>query len=127
MLIVLLLTPFIIWWLGQIKGWRLWRRFLLASFIAYVLIILTATLTDYHLQAVLQSYDLDGNGWFTDDEQTAEQEQAMRAVISDTGRRLAPITGLIFAPCGVAVVFGVCYLLGLVAVFVQKFKKRFID
>lgn len=111
LLILLLATPFIAYAIKH-KYCLRWRWvFLMASVVAYGLIIGTAWATDAYFNAILQTYDLDNNGFFQGDEITAEQQQAMHNVISDTGRAFAPITGLVFAPIGVALCFGLCGLM----------------
>ena len=70
----------------------------------YVLMVGYSEFVQYRLEQELYEYDLDGNGSFSPEEQTPEQEEAMRRVVSDTGRALAPITGAIFA-VGYSVLF----------------------
>lgn len=75
------------------------------SILCYLFIIGGAWATDEHLSAILQSYDLDGNGVLNDNELTPMATQAMQNVANDTGRAMAPMTGLIIAPIGVVVCF----------------------
>lgn len=53
--------------------------------------------TNYILKNDLNSFDLNGDGIFTTEEVTSEQQIAMHRVISDTGRNLAPIIGIIYS------------------------------
>lgn len=46
--------------------------------------------------------------FFEEYELNTEQNKAMMAVISDTGRRFAPLMGLIISPIYVGLCFGVC-------------------
>jgi len=64
------------------------------------------------LKAVLNSYDLNGDGNFSGVEITPDMEEAMRAYTSDTGRTLAPITAGPITLLWTLIVFGVCRLLG---------------
>jgi len=45
----------------------------------------------------LNRYDLNGDGLFSEGEQTEEQVAAMNNLISDTGRNFAVVTGGFFA------------------------------
>lgn len=56
---------------------------------------------------LLNSFDLDDDGFFSGDEITPEQQQAMQRVSNDTGRALAPITGAIFSFIYNCVLFGI--------------------
>lgn len=75
------------------------------SILCYLFIIGGAWVTDAHLFAILQGYDLDGNGVLNDDELTPMATQAMQNVAGDTGRAMAPMIGLVIAPIGVMVCF----------------------
>ncbi|MDO4440683.1 MAG: hypothetical protein Q4B81_00695 [Moraxella sp.] len=67
---------------------------MLTSLVAYLLIVLGALATGWYADAVLQSYDLNGDGMFSGDELTPEQDKAMQQVVRDAGRTFAPIVGL---------------------------------
>lgn len=45
----------------------------------------------------MDSYDLNGDGTFSIEEQTVVQQQSMTALITDVGRNLAPIVGIIYS------------------------------
>lgn len=49
------------------------------------------TIFSIFLTIYLNSFDLDGDGFFSGDEITPEQQQAMQRVSNDTGRALAPL------------------------------------
>ena len=89
LLVLLLTTPFIACIMKYKYDSHLLWVFPITCLIADFLIIGTTWATSEYLNAVLQSYDLDGNGFFQDDEITYEQEIAMKNVMSDTARALA--------------------------------------
>ena len=60
----------------------------------YVLAVVGAQVTNRELAARLAELDLDKNGFFTSGETTPEVHRRMLAVANDTGRTLAPFTGL---------------------------------
>lgn len=82
------------------------------TLLVYILALLSAWATDSYLQAVLYSFDVNGDGNFGGDEISPAQNQALMAVVNDSARRLAPITALFFAPVYTAMCCGV-YWLGL--------------
>ena len=63
----------------------------------YLLIVGCATFDDIFYQWDINRYDLDKDGFFSQNEITKEQEAAMLRLTSDTGRNLSFITGLIFS------------------------------
>ena len=80
----------------KVGQWLLWAA--LVSAACYVLLMLSVQAKDIHLKNTLARYDLDGDGMFSGEELTMEMERAMYDVTNDTGRALAPITGLITCP-----------------------------
>ncbi|OAU94578.1 hypothetical protein AO385_1996 [Moraxella catarrhalis] len=52
-------------------------------------------IVSWHLDYQLSQFDLDGNDFFTPDEMTAEVEELLLRKSNDTGRALAPITGMV--------------------------------
>jgi hypothetical protein len=70
---------------------------LFAAIFFYLSIIITVIITNILLKSHLDSFDLNHNGSFDIEEQTAEQAMAMRKVISDTGRTFAPIIGIVYS------------------------------
>lgn len=61
--------------------------------------------THYILKNELNSFDLNGDGFFTKEEIKSEQQIAMRRVIADTGRNLAPIIGILYSLIYYVVIF----------------------
>ncbi len=84
--------------------------FLVCCVAVYITILAQVWLIDLRLERELMAFDLDGNDWFTRDEESPAQQLAMQRVISDTARRLAPFTGLILSPLMVALAFAVVTL-----------------
>lgn len=76
----------------------------ISTLLIYGLIVGYVAFADHQLKLELNEYDLNGDGVFSEYEITPEQKEAMRRVISDTARCLAPITGAIFA-IGYSVLF----------------------
>ncbi|MGO2339143.1 MAG: hypothetical protein ACTH5M_00915 [Psychrobacter sp.] len=74
-----------------------WQVFVIGIVVVWLLVQVGVYFTDTYLQAELDAFDLDGNGFFTSDERSEAQHQAMMRMTSDTGRALAPVTGAIFA------------------------------
>jgi hypothetical protein len=80
----------------KVGQWILWAA--LASAGCYVLLMLSVQATEFHLENKLVRYDLNGDGMFSGEELKPEMKRAMDDVTNDTGRSLAPITGLITCP-----------------------------
>ena len=74
--------------------------------IAYILILVLTKTYDLYLESVLHSYDLDNDGFFSIDEQTVQQQAALKKVTSDTARNLIPITGVLYS-----IIYGI-FLIG---------------
>lgn len=70
---------------------------LISFVVTYSIVMYGALATDFYLDYKLQQFDLNGDGLFSGKEVTPEQELALKRLISDTGRTLAPLTGLIFS------------------------------
>lgn len=91
------------------------RRKGLVSFInftfIYIVIIGSAWAYDSYLNFMLESFDLDKDGIFSIEEQTADQKRYMELVSNDLGRNLIPYIGLLFA-----VVHSVVFFLVLLAI-----------
>ncbi len=68
--------------------------FFAACLIAYVTLIISVRIINFELERQLYEFDLDGDGSFSESEMTADAERAMDAVTGDTGRALAPVTGI---------------------------------
>ncbi len=69
----------------------------LCSLLFYLSIIIFVIFTTYYLRNQLDSFDLDGNGFFTSEERNPSQQLAMKNVSHATARNLAPITGIVFS------------------------------
>ncbi|MFE3872628.1 hypothetical protein ACFX5F_15505 [Flavobacterium sp. ZS1P70] len=69
----------------------------ISSFFFYISILAIVFVINYTLKNELDSFDLNGDNNFSIDERTLEQQQVMKAIISDTGRNLAPILGIIYS------------------------------
>jgi hypothetical protein len=82
-----------------------------AFFILYFFIVSWATYSDISCQIILQKFDLNGDGFFSGNENTSEQKEAMNNLIHDTGRNFSFITGFIFS--------------GIIALFVFIFGNTF--
>lgn len=75
-----------------------WLKIVLINFAAiYLLIIGSVFLYDLYLTQKLSEFDLNGDGIFSGAEITKKQVKYFKLDISDTGRRLAPFTGFIYA------------------------------
>lgn len=70
---------------------------LLATLFCYLSIVAVAFISGYMIESHLESFDLDGDGSFSQIEKTAEQQKAMQAAISDNARNLAPIFGILYS------------------------------
>ena len=68
--------------------------FTMCCIVGYVVLMFNVAAVNAELQRDLARYDLDGDGGFTDQEMTPDAQRAMNAVASDTGRALAPVTGI---------------------------------
>jgi len=88
--------------------------------VIYFYIVGGATFLDIYYQWDLNRYDLDQDGFFGGAEITAEQEEAMRKLINDTGRNFSFITGFVFA----ALVSVAVYILGWISNYFFKPKTR---
>ena len=96
--IILFILTFVLKSKGKITVGK--KKLLLALmqiFVFYVSVLVEVSIYDYQLEKQLYSFDLNGDGVFSDSEITPEQEEAMIKFIGDTGRTFAPITGAIFS------------------------------
>lgn len=93
------------------KKWKwFWISFTI-FFLFYLLIVGGSTYGSISSKLTLLKFDLNGDGFFTKNEITPEQIKAERNVISDTGRNLSVVIGLIFS--------------GIIAIFVFTIGKIF--
>ncbi len=89
-----------------IKGKWKWFWISITLFVGiYLLIVGGATYVDISSKLALQKFDLNRDGFFSGNEITPEQEEAMQKVIADTGRNFSVITGLFFSGIIALVVF----------------------
>ena len=104
---------------SKVTRLRTWQVFFIGAILIWLLIQGGVYFTNAHLRAALDAFDVDNNGVFTTDEINEAQRAAMRRVVSDTGRALAPITGAVFA---------VGYMLMLLVFFkiIGFFKQRLL-
>lgn len=70
---------------------------LLSSLLTYIIIVTFAIYLKFKYQSELDAFDLNKDGFFNGNEINEEQQKAMKNVISDTGRNLAPFTGILFS------------------------------
>ena len=79
-------------------GKRKWFWISVTVFFAFYLFIVGgATYDDIYAQWNSNRFDLNQDGFFSGNEITTEQQEAMRNLTSDTGRNFSFITGLIFS------------------------------
>ncbi|MGL5018673.1 MAG: hypothetical protein ACRDBP_11085 [Luteolibacter sp.] len=98
----------------SISFWNWGKWMLIVSLLCYLLLLVSVRFTSLRLKANLDSHDLDGNEMFSGSELTPQMYKAMKEWTSDTGRTLAPITGLFISPiyCGFwFVIIGLPYIL----------------
>lgn len=69
----------------------------LSSILTYIIIVIFAIYLKFKFKAEVDAYDLNKDGFFNDNEINEQQQKAMKNVISDTGRNLAPFTGILFS------------------------------
>lgn len=70
---------------------------LIASLFFYVSLLIMVYIINYTLKNELHSFDLNKDSNFSAEERTPEQAKAMKAVVSDTGRNLAPSIGILYS------------------------------
>lgn len=63
----------------------------------FIVFLLGIYCYEMYLEYRLDSFDLNGDGFFTGEENTPEKEKYMSLVTNDTGRTFAPFTGLVFS------------------------------
>ncbi|MBP9794151.1 MAG: hypothetical protein KBC56_09150 [Flavobacterium sp.] len=100
------------------KKFSILKQATICSFIFYFSIITMAIGTKLYLEHQLEGFDLDKDGFFSVEEQTKEQQKVMREVISDVGRNLAPIIGILYS--------GIYFIIVLLGLFTFETFKKFI-
>jgi len=80
-----------------LKGSHLKLRyiFLLITFVTYLIIVMSVSIYDAYLTMNLNSFDINGDGMFTGNEISSQQEEALNYVVNDSGRNMIYITGLV--------------------------------
>lgn len=116
----LLLTPFIAYGIQYRFKFSLIKVYIITCILCYLLIVGASNVTDSHLEAVLRTYDLDGNDFFDESELTPDAKIAMQNVTNDTGRAMAIFTGAIISPIFVAIGFGVSFMIEKCIKFLSK-------
>ena len=87
---------------------------------SYGILLLTVQVVEADLQREMYRHDLDGDGGFSEDELTVEAQRAIDAVVTDTGRRLAPVTGVPITFIWTTINFVAIYLTDWVARLVWR-------
>ena len=83
----------------------------LQALVLYVSILVIVKIIDIRLEQRLNSFDLDGDGFFGCAEITPEQQKAMSDWINDTGRNFAPFTGGFLALVYIPFAIGTEYII----------------
>ena len=91
---------------GNVKQKWFWIS-LTIFFLFYLFIVGGATYSDIYAQWNLNKFDLNKDGFFSGNEITTEQEEAMRNLTNDTGRNFSFITGIVFSGIIAFFVFGI--------------------
>ncbi len=89
--------------------------------ILYLFIVGTSTFEAIYYQWDLNQYDLDKDGMFGSTEITDAQNEAMRKLISDTGRNFSFITGFIFS----FIISTFVYILGQITLKLKTQRKKY--
>jgi hypothetical protein len=120
--IIWLLTPAIVGTAFLLRNvrWRFVKPFLIATIVGYAVLIAAARIRDFELNAELYELDTNGDGVFTSGEITPEVNKRLVAVASDTGRTLAPFTGLPLSAIWSAVNFAAIALCAKVSTVVKQ-------
>jgi hypothetical protein len=87
--------------------WKWFWISLTVFFTINLLIVGGATYSDISSELILRKFDLNEDGVFSGNEITPEQKVIMRRNISDTGRNISFINGLIFSGTIAFFVFGI--------------------
>lgn len=111
LLLALSVTPSLCYVACRKWRWSMVWAYVMALMVCYLLLVAAAKATNGYLYAVLQSYDVDGDGSFDGHEINPAQQQAMDAVTSDTGRAMVILTGVFISPILTGIGFGLTHLL----------------
>lgn len=63
----------------------------------YLMIVVSSYLNDWYLQNELAKFDLDGDGFFSQTEMTARQQELFNQVMQDTGNNFVLITSAVYS------------------------------
>ena len=85
---------------------------------------INALTTDVAGSGTPASFDLDGDGWFSEAEMTPAAEEAMQEFTSDTGRTFAPAFGIPFTAIWVGVCFAILYSAEWIARLINRKPKK---
>ncbi|OGT57454.1 MAG: hypothetical protein A3E01_08665 [Gammaproteobacteria bacterium RIFCSPHIGHO2_12_FULL_63_22] len=111
---------------SKVPGWLVAT---ISILLVYAFILLAVHPIDVRLNAELMQLSPNGDGWFSGNglsvELTPRQEAAMLAVVSDTGRVLAPFTAGIFACLYVFLLYCILLLARLVTAICTRIRMRF--
>jgi biotin transporter BioY len=119
-----LIAPVILWLANQIllRGRIHWLvLWLMATVASYIILLIGVYSLDSQLEAELYQHDQNGDRTFSGAEDTPEMREAMERFTNDTGRALAPFTGVPFS------IFWVClnYIpLGLLSLVIWRLRSR---
>ena len=73
-------------------------KLVIANFIViYLLVVVSVFIYDFYLEYKVSTFDLDGDGFFSNRESTPEYLEYSSRLTNDVGRNFAPITGFVFA------------------------------
>ena len=86
----------------------------LQALVLYISILVIVKIIDIRLEQRLNSFDLDGDGFFGCAEITPEQQKAMSDWINDMGRNFAPFTGGFLALIYIPFAIGTEYIIDLI-------------
>tara|TARA_R110000868_G_scaffold22541_1_gene92438 strand:- start:814 stop:1221 length:408 start_codon:yes stop_codon:yes gene_type:complete len=116
--IISILILGLIWYKGTSlfkNGKRKWFWISVTVFFSiYLFIVGWSTYTTISSEIMLNSFDLNNDGFFTKDEITLDQKAAMKNYISDTGRNFSFITGLIYSGIIAFLVCGIGKIIALI-------------
>jgi len=103
-----------------INNLRKWTWISLTVFLAtYLFVVGTALYDDVYSQWAINRYDINKDGFFSEDEITPEQKEAMFRLTNDLGRNLSFFTGLVFG----FILAVPTYLVGLTIEYIKSHKK----
>ena len=104
------------YWNSKVKNYQI---ALISSLIFYMTIVAIAQFLNYKYKIELANFDLNKDGLFSPEEQTDLQQKAMKKVIADSGRNLAPLIGIVYT--------FIYFLIIVIPIKVLNSKRRFIN